>query len=306
MSLKAKTHSAITIGNFDGVHIGHAALISKINAFRNAQAPSSCKSIVITFDPHPMEVLRPKDAPKRLCSIEERVAMIKNLGADEVKIIPFNLSFSKTPAREFFEKVLIDDLNPKFICVGQNFYFGHNREGSPHKIVEWAQALSIKASILEAVAIDGAPVSSSRIREAILNGHVANANRLLGHTFKVTGKVIKGDGRGHKIGFPTANLEIDERNCLPKSGVYATIAILEDGSQIQSVSNIGHKPSFGNNLPKSLECHLLDFDEELYGKTISVEFCDRLRDEMRFSSVDALSQQIQKDIQKARLLLGTY
>ncbi len=301
------TKSAITIGNFDGVHLGHAALISKINNFRDTCEDKGCRSVVVTFDPHPVAILRPQEAPPKLCSIDDRIKLIRDLGVDQVKVIEFNRDFSQTPAKEFFEKILIEGLNPSYICVGRNFHFGYQRTGSPQKLYEWATELGIQAEMIDPVKISKqGMISSSGIRQALASGDLDIANAMLGRRYSMTGAVVHGHKQGRRLGFPTANLSLPSDHCLPFSGVYACFARLEDGTRYQAVSNIGRKPSFGDKHPLSLETHLLDFNEELYEKSITVEFVYRLRDEMRFDGPQSLSQQIQKDILKSRQLLGSY
>lgn len=297
--------SAITIGNFDGVHKGHAALISEINNYRDSQPMGSCKSIVVTFSPHPIEVLKPEITVEKICSLEERISLIKELGVDEVKVIPFSKDFALKSAKSFFEDILIKGLNPAFICVGHNFYFGHNREGTPKNLLAWAKQRGIDARSITPVKTSETNVSSSLIRAALKKGDIKNANLMLGKAFKLSGTVIKGKQKGRTINVPTANISFQKDRCIPAEGVYATLATTDDGKTFQAVSNIGVRPTVGDNLPKSIETHLLDFDEELYGKIITVQFIDRLRGEKRFESLDKLRKQIQIDISDSRTILSS-
>jgi riboflavin kinase/FMN adenylyltransferase len=223
-----------------------------------------------------------------------------------VRVIPFTKEFSKTPAREFFEDVLIRGLDPACVVIGHNFYFGHNREGTPGKIVDWCEERAIHAEVVGAIEADGEEISSSRIRALLREGHVQAASRLLGRDFSYAGPVVHGAKRGRTIGVPTANILPEERRCLPKNGVYVTVSSTEDGRTFASITNVGVKPTLsGSNQQLSLETHLLDFEGDLYGNHLTVEFRDRVRDEKRFPSLEALSKQIQEDILFARSRLDT-
>jgi riboflavin kinase / FMN adenylyltransferase len=297
--------TALTIGNFDGVHRGHRALLDRIRKFRDSQV-ESLRTCVVTFDPHPTEILRPEMPLLRLTSTEERVKLIKDCGIDEVRIIPFTKEFSQTPAREFFESILVRDLDPALVVVGHNFFFGHQRSGTPAKILEWCQERRVLAEVVGPIQADGEEISSSRIRTLLRDGHVPAASRLLGRDFSYTGEVVHGAKRGRQIGIPTANLKVAPNRCLPKNGVYLTVSSTQDGRTFPSITNVGVKPTIDSqNQELSLETHLLDFEGDLYGNHLTVEFRDRVRDEMRFASVDALVEQIHKDIAVARQRLDT-
>jgi riboflavin kinase / FMN adenylyltransferase len=298
--------TALTIGNFDGVHRGHRALLEKIRNFRETHPSDELRTCVLTFDPHPAEVLRPNAPLLRLCSTEERVKLIKDCGIDDVRVIAFTEEFSRTPAREFFEKVLIRDLNPDYVVIGHNFYFGHQRTGTPQKIVDWCRELGVEGEVIGPIEADGEEISSSRIRSLLREGHVQAASRLLGRDFSYTSEVVHGDKRGRQIGIPTANLQTEENRCLPKNGVYVTVTSTSDGKTFPSITNIGVKPTINSeNQELRIETHLLDFDGDLYGKHLTVEFRDRVRDEVRFASVEELTLQIHKDIAFARRRLDT-
>ena len=298
--------TAITIGNFDGVHRGHRTLLEKIRKLRDSFGNGDLRSCVVTFDPHPVEILRPDQPLLKLTSTAERVKLIKACGIDEVRVIPFTKEFSMTPARDFFENVLIHDLNPASVVIGHNFYFGHQRSGSPDKVLQWCKERSIHAEIVGAIQADGEEISSSRIRALLREGHVQAASRLLGRDFSYAGTVVHGDKRGRQIGVPTANIIPEPRRCLPKNGVYVTVSSTEDGRTFPSITNVGVKPTVsGANPVLSLETHLLDFEGDLYGNHLTVEFRDRVRDEKRFPSVEALTLQIQEDILFARSRLDT-
>lgn len=298
--------TALTIGNFDGVHRGHRSLIEKILEHKRLNPKLDIQTVVITFDPHPIEILRPNFSVKKLSSTTDKIKLLHSLGVDHVQVIPFTKEFSQMPAREFFEKILIESHNPSLIAVGHNFFFGHNREGTPDKITQWSQELSIPSEIVGPIGADGEIISSSRIRQLIQEGSLIKASRLLGRDYSISSDVIHGHKRGTQIGIPTANLSLPPDRCLPKNGVYLSTCTLHDhGNTFPSITNVGVKPTFEASSPTiSIETHLLDFNGDLYGKHITVEFRDRLRDEMRFASVDLLIQQIHKDIALARSRLG--
>jgi riboflavin kinase / FMN adenylyltransferase len=300
--------TAITIGNFDGVHRGHRALVERINLAKRIAASKgdSLKTVVLTFEPHPIEILKPGTFVKRLSPAPVKIKLLESLGVDEVRVIPFTPALAQMTARDFFEKFLIAQLNPAFIAIGPNFYFGHGREGTPQLLKEWAQAAGIHIDIVERIEADGAPISSSRIRKLIEEGHMVGAGRLLGRDYAISGEVAHGAARGRGIGFPTANIvpQIDGSGapCLPAKGVYLTFSTL-GAKTFASVTNVGVKPTVQNTGPLVIETHILDQSLDLYGKTLTVEFRDRLRDEKKFNNLEELKAQILKDTELARTRL---
>ncbi|MBS1983832.1 MAG: bifunctional riboflavin kinase/FAD synthetase [Bdellovibrionales bacterium] len=295
--------SLVTIGNFDGVHRGHRALIESLNDHkRHLISSESVRTVVVTFDPHPAEVLTGRIVP-RLSTAAERTALIQNLGIDEVRVIPFTKEFAATSAHDFFEGLLVKDLNAGFVAVGHDFNFGHNREGTPGQMIDWCRKAGIAAQFVTPVEADGAPISSSRIRKLISEGLMIPASRLLGRDYSLSGEVIHGDKRGRQLGFPTANLmpvsEGHGAHCIPARGVYLSASTIE-GKTFASITNVGVKPTVSNTGVLLVETHLLDFSGDLYGKQLTVEFSDRLRGEQKFPNLAALTEQIQKDIHTAR------
>jgi riboflavin kinase/FMN adenylyltransferase len=291
--------SVLTIGNFDGVHRGHQALVESLLDVKRRLGDPRIRVTVVTFDPHPAEVLRPGVHVPKLSSLPEKIRLLTNLGVDEVRVVPFTAEFAQTSARAFFERVVTGTFDPVHVSVGSNFYFGQGREGTPELMMEWCRAASISAQIQPPIEVDGELVSSSRIRARLQEGAVASAARLLGHHFSLRGEVRHGDKRGRQLGFPTANLLPDADLCLPKKGVYLSSATVE-GRTFASITNVGTRPTFKGSGHLSVETHLLNFDGDLYGKQLSVEFRDRIRDEMRFEGVGQLVQQIQADIEIAK------
>ena len=296
--------TAVTIGNFDGVHRGHAALINSIQEYKreNSTPGNSVRTLVLTFDPHPAEVLKAGYRLKKLTPLQKKIQLLQGQGVDEVRVIHFSPEFSQTSAKDFFDQVLLKDLDAAYFAVGSNFYFGHNRGGTPGKLIDWCREKGIQAKMIEAVEADGAPISSSRIRKLIEDGHLIAAGRLLGRDYSIEGEVVHGNKKGRLLGFPTANLLPTEglsAPCIPAYGVYLSSATVE-GKTFPSVTNVGVKPTLENQSPLVVETHLLDFTGDLYGKHLTVEFRDRLRAERKFQNFGELQAQILKDTDLAR------
>lgn len=297
---------ALTIGNFDGVHRGHKAMLDDISKYKREHDDVE-KTVVVTFEPHPSEILGQKKVC-RLTSSAQKIDYLQHNGIDQIIVMPFNEEFSKISADEFLDQVLLENLNIAYIAIGHNFYYGHNREGTPGKLLDWAQKNKFKASIVNGVESDGGTISSTRIRELIQNGQMVMAGRLLGRDYALEGEVIHGDKRGKQLGYPTANVipqNIGQSPpCLPPNGVYVTSTTVEDRT-FPSITNVGVKPTVSQKGQLVVESHLFNFDEDLYGKWLTVEFRDRIREEKKFASVDELVKQIQQDtaIAKAKLEL---
>jgi riboflavin kinase/FMN adenylyltransferase len=294
--------SALTIGNFDGVHRGHKALVESLLDFKRRSNDATVRTVVLTFDPHPVEVLRPGTQVLKLTPLPEKIRLLSELGVDEVRVVPFTETFARTSARAFFDKVILDAFEPAHLSIGSNFFFGHAREGTPELMADWCRAAGIPAHVQAPIESDGELVSSSRIRQHIKDGAVTAASRLLGRNFTVGGEVLHGDKRGRQLGFPTANLVPASDLCLPKNGVYLSSATVE-GRTFASITNVGTRPTFRGSGHLSVETHLLNFDGDLYGKQLTVEFRDRIRDEKRFEGVEHLIKQIQADIEVAKARL---
>ncbi len=282
--------AAACLGNFDGVHLGHRAL------FAHAQkhgAPAA-----ITFLPHPGKVLQPELAPRLITQQARKLELLEEAGLSQVVVQPFDLVFAKTPAAEF-EDILFAQLKVKAVVVGSDFTYGQKRSGTVASLTTAAQAAGAVVAVVAPVTVDGVVVSSSRVREYVLEGRVAAAQRLLGRFFDLDGSVVPGQGRGRTIGFPTAN--IDTQNELrPAAGVYAVRAqIIGTGLWHGGAANIGVKPTFGGS-EVTIEAHLFDFAGDLYGKRLRVQFIERLRPEQRFASVAELTGQIARDVDRAR------
>lgn len=289
---------SLAIGNFDGVHLGHQALI---RSAAEARKDALDTVAVVTFDPHPKEALSPGVFVPRLCSLEDRIALLKAHGANEVFVIPFNLDFSKVSAREFFEGYLIGKWDAHHVSVGPTFYFGNDRKGTPDLLVKWMRDLGRSAQVILPTEESGEMISSSAIRESLRLGDVRLAAKQLGRPHYLKGIVASGFKKGRSLGFATANIyphtSPPPHPALPLEGVYVTRTRLADGRLVNSVTNVGFRPTVHQNSPLSVETHLLDFAEDLYGQSISVDFLDRIRPEMKFPNLDALKAQIVKDIE---------
>ncbi|HET6883505.1 MAG TPA: riboflavin biosynthesis protein RibF [Pirellulales bacterium] len=288
---------ALTIGNFDGVHLGHARLIERlIDLAGHAGGPA----VVFTFDPHPVRLLRPERAPWPLTWTDRKAELLGRLGVDWIIAYPTDEDLLALSDREFFQRIVRDKLDARAMVEGPNFFFGRGRTGNIDVLGKLTSAAGMQLEIVEPVVIDGAIVSSSRVRELISAGKVAEACRLLTEPYRIRGIVTHGAGRGVRIGFPTANLAgID--TLLPGVGVYGGTAML-DGRRWPAAINVGANPTFGEHEVK-VEVHLVDFHGVLYGQPLEVDFVSRLRDVRPFAGVDELKQQLARDIQAAKALL---
>ncbi len=288
----------LTIGAFDGVHLGHQNLIG---AVVDRARETDRLAALITFHPHPAGVLVPERAPRYLTTPGEKVAILERLGLDIVVLWPFDRRLAVTPAREFMQRVC-RHLRPAELWVGSDFALGRKREGDTSRLRELGRELGYETHVVAPIVLDGRTVSSTRIRALLRQGHVEAATRLLGRHPQLSGEVVPGAGRGHALGFPTANLEVRAERAVPADGVYATFAVLGN-ERYPALTNVGFRPSFDNGR-HTIESHILDFEQDIYGCDLVVEFVARLRDEQRFEEPDQLMAQIQRDIAAAREILG--
>ena len=295
--LHAAADTCVTIGTFDGVHRGHQSLVARLVS--HAKETGRLAG-VLTFDPHPRAVLYPEDSPGYLSTLDERIALLRDLGPDLVVVAPFDHSLAAMPADRFVGG-LVDRLRMVELWVGEGFSLGRDREGTPSRLAELGKSLGYALRVIGPVFDDGSPISSTRIRELIREGDVAAANHLLGRCYRLSGAVVSGDHRGRKLGFPTANLRPDPMRVLPANGVYAAWAAW-GGACRAAVVNIGHRPSFEGR-DYLLEVHVLDYQGSLYGKNLDLHIVQHLRPEMRFERVDELIAQIGRDVNAARRLL---
>ena len=290
----------LTIGTFDGVHLGHQAIINSLVEGAHAEKRPA---VVVTFFPHPAEVLRGLNGPYYLSTPQERESLIKALGVDEVITLNFTAEFAKKSAREFIQNLIAQT---PFTCilVGYDFHFGAKREGNISVLQKLGQEFGFAVQAFEPQSIHGQVISSSAIRELILSHKVREAAELLGRWYSVSGEVVHGDGRGKHIGVATANVAAWQRRLMPASGVYAA-RVEVDNQSYAAVLNIGSRPTFYfPPAEQTIEVHILDFHEDIYGKTIKVNFIDFIRLEKRFNSAEELMDQIRKDIQATREVLA--
>jgi riboflavin kinase/FMN adenylyltransferase len=279
---------ALAVGTFDGVHVGHRRVIGSAVAWgRDRGVPAA----VVTFEPHPLQVLRPDDPPRLLTNLPLKADLIAALGVDELVVIPFTEELSRLEPEQFCEEVLEQALAARYVSVGANFRFGHGARGDARLL----EARGFETAVVPLVHKGSEPVSSSRIRRLIERGEVAHARELLEAPFQIEGKVVSGSERGRRLGMPTANLQQDEGVIVPGAGVYAGVAL-----DRPAAINVGVRPTFEQGGPSLVEAYLLDFEGDLYGTTLRLAFLERLRDEIRFDSADALVQQMNRDVERVR------
>jgi riboflavin kinase/FMN adenylyltransferase len=293
-------NSWLTIGSFDGVHLGHQQIIHQITAgAHHAGVPA----VVLTFYPHPSVVLRGPRSSFYLTLPEEKAAILSSLGVDLVVTHPFNRQVAATPPREFVQS-LHQHLHFQQLWVGYDFALGRDRAGDIPYLQTLGQEFGFQVKVVSPVQAEGETVSSSRIRRHLEAGELAKANELLGRPFAITGKVVPGDGRGKTIGVPTANIETIAERAIPQAGVYAC-RVTWRGESYPAVTNVGVRPTFETELvPARVEAHIMDFSQDLYGEELKLEFIARLRPERRFESIDALVAQIHQDIEDGRRILA--
>ena len=276
----------VAIGTFDGVHLGHQAVIDHADT-------------VLTFDPHPLSVLKPELAPRLITPFEVRRDLIEGIGVEELVVIPFDEDFSRVAAEDFIREVLIEKLDARKVSIGENFNFGAKARGTPEML---SRRSEFETRVVPMVEVDGEVVSSSRIRELVEAGDVAEARRQFGGApFMVEGPVVAGERRGRELGFPTANQVPDPALVIPGNGVYATFA-----NGVPAATNVGVRPTFESELGLLIETHLIDRNEDLYGQNLRVAFVERLRGEERFDTVEALTRQMRRDIEDARRICAGF
>ena len=296
--------TVITIGAYDGLHIGHQAVIAQV---RELAATRAARSAVVTFDRHPATIVRPESAPKLLTDHDQRLELFETTGIDAAVVLPFDERQSHEAPLAFVERVLVKSLRTECVVVGDDFHFGRNREGNVSLLQDLGRTYGFVVEPIHLVnRTDGVdePVSSTAIRRALAGCNVQLATELLGRPFEARGVVVEGDQRGRLLGFPTANVEVSNRVCVPADGVYAGWYERADGEIHPCAINLGRRPTFYEHADSSLlEAHLLDFAGDLYGETARIRFTDFLRSERKFDGIDALVTQLNLDIEHARQLL---
>lgn len=286
--------SAVTVGNFDGLHLGHQKILQSVG--ERARGTGQ-RSVVVTFNPHPMCVLRPGHAPRMIQTLAQRLAGFERMGMDAALVLQFDRGLSLVPAEEFIERILVGALRAGIVLVGANFRFGHRGAGDVRLLSEYGKRERFDVGVVPPVEVGGRIISSTAIRAAIEGGDVGGAIPLLGREFSLTGEIRAGAGRGRTVLFPTLNL-VPEQELLPKLGVYATECAV-GGNVYSSVTNVGTRPTF-DGTGVTVESHLFGFSEALTGGRMEVRFHERLRDERKFSSVQELRAQIARDIESAK------
>lgn len=286
--------NVLTLGVFDGLHLGHQRIMQTVVERANKV---EAHATAITFDPHPRAVLHPESAPPLLQTLDQRLANFEVLGIEQAIVIPFDKEFASHPAEDFLYEIVHDRLHAKEVYLGKGFAFGKGRGGNIDLLRRMSAELGFFADEVPEVTLRGQRISSSKIRHLLSEGRTNLARRMLGRPYGVEGVIIRGNRRGHTIGFPTANLKPHNR-VIPKFGVYAT-ATLVDGAWRRSVTNIGVRPTFENDAEPSIETFIFDFDGDLYGDVLRVRFLHRIRDERKFNGIEELKGQIEKDSARA-------
>ncbi len=289
----------ITIGNFDGVHYGHQVLFRKV---KDWAAELQGEALVMTFDPHPLEVLFPGKGPARITTHERKLELIAQNGMAATIVIPFTPEFARISAHDFVKKILVDKIGIRGIVVGHDYRFGREREGNIGYLQELGGRYGFEVSTLSGIKMEETIVSSTSVRQLIKDGNIREVNRLLGRAHDISGIVIAGRRRGGKmLGFPTANIRPSSQSLL-RTGVYV-VRVEVKGKTYGGAANMGYNPTFGDT-PCTLEVHILDFNEDIYGEAVTIRFLERLRGERRFSGVEELIAHIKKDVEKTREILA--
>ncbi|MDH3608265.1 MAG: bifunctional riboflavin kinase/FAD synthetase [Gammaproteobacteria bacterium] len=284
-----------TIGNFDGVHLGHQVVINKIT---QQSKELNLPSMVIAFEPSAKEFFFGQDAPARLTNFREKFSLIDKFGIDQFICLNFNRELSSMPAETFIKKILVDTLHIKHLTVGDNFRFGKDRKGDFELLQNFAGKLDYQVEDTDSFVNDGKRVSSTLIRKFLKTGELDKAKSMLGREYFMSGRVIHGDKKGRTIGFPTANIPVKRRICAV-NGVFAVNVSMNDGSEYQGVANIGHRPTVAGTCTQ-LEVHIFNFSKEIYGNLLKITFCKKLRDEKKFDSFEELKKQIEQDSKSAQ------
>lgn len=290
---KIYSQTAIALGTFDGVHLGHQKLIKQLKQAKK----DDLISLIFTFDPHPLKVINPQFEPQMITSLEQRASLIANYEIDYFLVVNFNCNFAGLSAEKFITEVICNKLKAKIVVVGFNYTFGYKGLGTPEMLKLYGEQLGYKTIVVEPVTKNGIIVSSTEVRRLVSEGKIDLAKQLLGREFFLEGTVVKGDGRGETLGFPTANLDISPEIVMPSNGVYA-VRVIYNGSEYPGALNIGKKPTFsGKN--KTVEVNIIGFSGNIYGQRLKIEFLEKLRDEKIFRVPADLSAQINLDAKLA-------
>ncbi|WP_411727853.1 bifunctional riboflavin kinase/FAD synthetase [Methyloglobulus sp.] len=295
-----KSGCVLTIGNFDGVHLGHRAVIEKLVGCGKALG---LPVVILIFEPQPLEYFLGADAPPRLTRLREKVTQFAKLSVDDLVIVRFNKQLADYDAEQFIGEVLVNRLNVKHLVIGDDFRFGKSRQGDFAMLKEKGKAWGFKVEDTGSLQVDGLRVSSTLIRNALAVGELIKAEAMLGYPYSVCGRVVHGDKRGRTIGYPTANIRMCRKN-IPISGVFAVTMTGIDGSELEGIANAGVRPTVDGSNKAVLETHLFDFDQDIYGHYVAVHFKQKIRAERRFQTVDELRAQIVDDVAEAKKIFA--
>jgi len=285
-------NSVVTVGTFDGVHLAHVEIVREV--LHRARRREG-RSVVVTFDPHPKEITGKKDAPPLLTTLEERVEVLQSLGVDVLFIVNFTFEFSRLTSKQFYRQYLVEGTGLSEVVVGYDHMFGRDREAGTEELVRMGNEFDFSVFAVRPVTVEDELVSSSLIRDALRAGDVEKARKLLGRPYRFSGKVIKGDGRGKSLGYATANLDTSsEKKILPRNGVYF-VGAARGANQNFGMMNIGTRPTINRSTEETVEVHLFDFNEDMYGEFLAITVLKRLRDEQRFSTLEELTSQLHRD-----------
>lgn len=293
----ASSPIALTIGNFDGVHLGHQAMLAKLRAAATAHGLPAC---VMTFEPHPREFFAPDKAPVRLTSLREKLELLARHGVERTYLCRFNFALAQVTAQEFIERILVRGLGVRWLQVGDDFRFGARRAGDLNLLKAHAARHGYVVEAMATVELDGGRVSSSAVREALAAGDMIRAERLLGHPYRISGRVVRGDQLGRTLGFPTANVRM-KHNRPALTGIFAVEFRRGDAVPVQGVASLGVRPTVkARGAAPVLEVYLIDFKEEIYGESVSVDFLHKFRDEEKYADLETLKRRIARDVTDAR------
>jgi len=287
---------ALTIGNFDGVHRGHQAMLARLKA---AAAERGLPAVVMTFEPHPREVFTPDLAPARLTSLREKIELFKQHGIDRMVLVHFSRRFAGLSPQDFIRQILLEGVQARWVLIGDDFKFGAKRAGDLALLRQAGAQQGFAVENLSSVTIEGERVSSTAVREALAQGDMAKATRFLGRPYSISGRVVHGDKLGKELGFPTANVQM-KHNKPPLSGIFAVELAGLDGHCLQGVASLGVRPTVKTNGAATLEVHVFDFHERIYGAHVRVDFLHKLRDEEKYPDLPTLIAQIERDVVEAK------
>jgi len=288
--------AALTIGNFDGVHLGHQAMLAELKRAADRLGVPAC---VLTFEPHPREFFAPDKAPTRLTSMREKLELLAAFGVERTHICRFNYRFAQTTAEDFIEQIVVRGLGARWVQVGDDFRFGARRAGSVVMLKQAAPHYGFEVAALSSVLLDGERVSSTALRQALAAGELDRARRLAGRPYSITGRVVRGDGLGRKLGFPTANVQM-KHNRPPLTGIFAVELRGAGREPVPGAASLGVRPTVKQNGAPVLEVHLLDFDDDIYRRHVRVEFLHKFRDEEKYADLATLTRQIARDVDNAK------